>query len=114
MLARNATIFTFSGITPDAIDAAVARRPFSPCGASEASSRGFIPPVSGMESLIRFAGNVAAIAMREDDKILPACVVQAETKRRNDEAARAAALRAEAAAIGAELDPESIEQGDHQ
>ena len=27
---------------------------------------------------------------------------------------RAAALRAEAAAIGAELDPESIEQGDHQ
>jgi hypothetical protein len=37
---------------------------------------------------------------------------QAEAKRRNDEAARAAALRAEAAAIGAELDPESIEQGD--
>ena len=35
---------------------------------------------------------------------------QAETKRRNDEAARAAALKAEAAAIGAELDPESIEQ----
>lgn len=39
---------------------------------------------------------------------------QAKTKRRNDEATRAAALRAEAAAIGAELDPESIEQGDHQ
>ena len=37
---------------------------------------------------------------------------QTEAKRRNDEAARAAALRAEAAAIGAELDPESIEQGD--
>lgn len=37
---------------------------------------------------------------------------QAETKRRNEEAARAAAHRAEAAAIGAELDPESIEQGD--
>lgn len=39
---------------------------------------------------------------------------QADTKRRNDEAARAAALRAEAAAIGTELDPESIEQGDPQ
>ena len=38
--------------------------------------------------------------------------MSAETKRRNDEAARAAALRAEAAAIGAELDPESLEQGD--
>ena len=85
MLARNATILTFAGITPDTIDAAVARRPFIPCGASEASSRGFIPPVAGMEGLIRFAGNVAAIAMREDDKILPACVVQAEAKRRAEE-----------------------------
>ncbi|EER60465.1 hypothetical protein AcdelDRAFT_1990 [Acidovorax delafieldii 2AN] len=37
---------------------------------------------------------------------------QAETKRRNEEATRVAALRAEAAAIGAELDPESIEQGE--
>lgn len=85
MLARNATILTFAGITPDTIDAAVARRPFIPCGASEASSRGFIPPVAGMEGLIRFADNVAAIAMREDDKILPACVVQAEAKRRAEE-----------------------------
>jgi hypothetical protein len=39
---------------------------------------------------------------------------QAEAKRRNEEAARAAALRAEAAAIGAELDPEALEQGDIQ
>lgn len=37
---------------------------------------------------------------------------QAETKRRNDEATRAAALRAEAEAVGAVLDPDSIEQGD--
>lgn len=37
---------------------------------------------------------------------------QADAKRRNEEAARAAALRAEAAAIGAELDPEALEQGE--
>lgn len=37
---------------------------------------------------------------------------QAEMKRRNDEAVRSAALRKEATAIGAELDPESIEQGE--
>ena len=48
------------------------------------------------------------------DALAASIAAQAETKRRNDEAARAAALRAEAAAIGAELDPESIEQGDHQ
>ena len=46
------------------------------------------------------------------DALALSAAAQAETKRRNEEAARAAALRAEAAAIGAELDPESIEQGD--
>ena len=46
------------------------------------------------------------------DALAASMAAQAETKRRNDEATRAAALRAEAAAIGAELDPESIEQGD--
>ena len=44
------------------------------------------------------------------DALAASIAAQAEAKRRNDEAARAAALRAEAAAIGAELDPESLEQ----
>ena len=48
------------------------------------------------------------------DALAASIAAQAETKRRNDEAARAAALRAEAAAIGAELDPEALEQGDIQ
>lgn len=46
------------------------------------------------------------------DAMALSAAAQAETKRRNDEAARAAALRAEAAAIGAELDPDALEQGD--
>ena len=46
------------------------------------------------------------------DALAASMAAQAEAKRRNDEAARAAAIRAEAAAIGAELDPESLEQGD--
>ena len=46
------------------------------------------------------------------DALAASIAAQADAKRRNDEAARAAALKAEAAAIGAELDPESIEQGD--
>jgi len=85
MLARNAIIYIFTGITPDALEAAVARRPFQPCGAFDANSRGFITPVKGQEGLVRFAGNVASIAMREDDKILPACVVTDETRRQADE-----------------------------
>ncbi|MBT9513306.1 MAG: hypothetical protein IV104_13245 [Acidovorax sp.] len=46
------------------------------------------------------------------DALAASMAAQAETKRRNDEAARSAALRAEAAAIGAELDPDALEQGD--
>lgn len=46
------------------------------------------------------------------DALAASIAAQAEAKRRNDEAARAAALRAQAAAIGAELDPEALEQGD--
>ena len=48
------------------------------------------------------------------DALAASIAAQTEAKRRNDEAARAAAHRAEAAAIGAELDPESLEQGDIQ
>ena len=46
------------------------------------------------------------------DALAASIAAQADAKRRNDEAARAAALRAEAAAIGAGLDPESIEQAE--
>ena len=46
------------------------------------------------------------------DALAASIAAQTEAKRRNEEAARAAALRAEAAAIGAELDPESIEQAE--
>ena len=48
------------------------------------------------------------------DALAASIAAQADAKRRNEEAARAAALRAEAAAIGAELDPESLEHGDIQ
>ena len=48
------------------------------------------------------------------DALAASMAAQAESKRRNDEAARAAALKAEAAAIGAELDPDALEQGDIQ
>ena len=45
------------------------------------------------------------------DALAASMAAQAETKRRNDEAAQ---RQREAAAIGTELDPESIEQGDPQ
>lgn len=47
------------------------------------------------------------------DALAASFTAQAEAKRANDEATRPAARRAaEAAAIGSEFDPESIEQGE--
>ena len=43
------------------------------------------------------------------DALAASMAAQAETKRRNDEASQ---RQREAAAIGAELDPEALEQGD--
>ncbi|SDH25232.1 recombination-associated protein RdgC [Nitrosomonas sp. Nm132] len=83
MLAKNATILTFTGITPETLEAAVSIRPFAPCGASDAVSRGFVPPIEAQESLVRIVDNVAVIAMREDSKVLPASVVVEETKLRS-------------------------------
>lgn len=83
MLARNATIYTF---TPEAasklnatLDAALDRAPFKPCAATEATSIGFVPfaPKEG-DKLVRRAGRLAAFTLRIDQKILPACVIRSE------------------------------------
>lgn len=85
MLARNATVFTFTGITPHSLDAVIARKTFEPCRAEDASKIGFVTPIDGQPALTLQVGNVIAIVMREDDKILPPSVVRAEVERRISE-----------------------------
>lgn len=81
MLARNATIKQFSGITIGTLETAVKSRLFAPCGASDAISIGFVPPTEGQESLFKYVdGNIFYIKMRVDSKVLPASAVREEAK----------------------------------
>lgn len=82
MLAKHAAVFPFSGITLEALQKALQGRPFTPCEPRSASSSGFVPPIAGDCALTREVGQVALFAMRDDEKILPASVVDAELKRR--------------------------------
>ena len=82
MLVKNAAIFQFSGITLESLEEALGHSGFVPCLPSAAGSRGFVPPIEGECALTRIVEKVALFAMREDEKILPACVVNAEHKLR--------------------------------
>ncbi|SDY37527.1 recombination-associated protein RdgC [Nitrosomonas sp. Nm58] len=82
MLAKNATIFTFSGLTPEKLNAAISMRTFIPCTQADFSSVGFVPPIEGKDELERNIGNIAAIMLRVDQKIIPASLVKEETKLR--------------------------------
>jgi recombination associated protein RdgC len=81
ILARNATIFTFdSPLTVTDIKGS----PWVPCTPNMATSRGFVPPVDGSDSLVRVVGDIHAVAFREDTKLLPASVINDETQVRCD------------------------------
>ncbi|MCW5600450.1 recombination-associated protein RdgC [Nitrosomonas sp.] len=79
-LAKNATIFTFSGITFDALEQAVNNRIFTPCGTQDGISLGFVPPVDNTDRLVRVVDNIATVLLREDSKVLPANVVKEEVR----------------------------------
>ena len=78
MLFKHAAVFPFSGIPFDSMEAALKRQVFTPCLPSAAGSHGFVPPVEGVNALTHVVGQVVLFAMREDEKILPSCVVNAE------------------------------------
>lgn len=82
MLFKHAAVFPFSGIPIDSLDSALKRQVFSPCLPSAAGSHGFIPPIDGVNALTHTVGQVILFAMREDEKILPPCVVNAELELR--------------------------------
>jgi recombination associated protein RdgC len=80
MLVKNATILRFAGVTQAEVETAAAGKPFLECGASTVSSVGFVPPSSlHPESLFRSVGKLTLVTVRLDEKLLPACVVKAET-----------------------------------
>ena len=87
LLARNATIFKFTGSTRAQFEGMLANRKFTPLTGVDATRSGFVQPVSYDDSLLLFAQeiDVGAFSMRTDTKILPACVIKAEVEHRAGE-----------------------------
>lgn len=81
-LARNATIFTFSGITAESIEEGVNHLPFIPLFQLELSKAGFVPPIDDEHRMVHVANNIVEVRLRDDVKILPASMIKEETKAR--------------------------------
>ncbi|AOZ06797.1 recombination-associated protein RdgC [Cupriavidus malaysiensis] len=80
---RNLSLLRLSRFPHSAADvaAALARFAFLPCGAFDLASSGWAPPLDG-GGLVRACNGQLLIALRTDQKILPARVVNAATKAR--------------------------------
>lgn len=80
---RNLSLLRLSRLSHSATDiaAALARFAFTPCSAFEVASSGWAPPLDG-GGLVRVCNGQFLIALRTDQKVLPARVVNAATKAR--------------------------------
>ncbi len=73
-LYRLATPFELSA---DQLAERLGQHPFRPCGNLDASSRGWVPPTGGEGGpLVRRVGGRLMMALRTEDKLLPASVVR--------------------------------------
>lgn len=91
MFFRNLTLFRFSAAAArglDGLEAALAGQPLRPCGPLELFTRGFVSPLGGEEeALTRTLDGCSLFLLGQEDKLLPAAVVGAETQRRARELA---------------------------
>lgn len=86
MFFRNLTLFRFSSALVsqlDDLDQALSRHMLRPCGPLELFTRGFISPLGPeSEAMTRTLGHHTLFSLGQEDKLLPAAVVAAETGRR--------------------------------
>jgi DNA recombination-dependent growth factor C len=74
LLARNATFLTFNCATKEQFESSLNNRKFTPLTGLDSRRAGFVPPMSGDDRLIRFAGDVGAFAMRIDANYGETCL----------------------------------------
>lgn len=87
MFFRNATFFRFSPLLATAILHSINSGSIGECalketGALEMSSRGFVPPFIDTGSIAHIQGDLIALTLGGNDRILPASVVNAEVHKR--------------------------------
>ncbi len=86
MFFRNLSLFRFSADTArtlDDLETTLDGQRLRPCGAMELFTRGFVSPLGGEDkALTRTLGEHTLLTLGQEDKILPAAVVAAETSQR--------------------------------
>jgi len=77
---RNARVFRFTKpfeITAETLEAQLQTEAFRPCGPQESSRQGWVPPMGRhSDQLVHSAGGCFLIALRKEEKLLPASVVK--------------------------------------
>ncbi|MDI9245155.1 recombination-associated protein RdgC [Marinobacter sp. CHS3-4] len=77
---RNARVFRFSkpfDITAETLEEKLAQDAFKPCGPQETTRQGWVPPMGKhSDLLVHSAGGYHLIALRKEDKLLPASVIK--------------------------------------
>jgi len=77
---RNARVFRFSkpfDITAEALEEKLAQDAFKPCGPQETTRQGWVPAMGKhSDMLVHSAGGYHLIALRKEDKLLPASVIK--------------------------------------
>lgn len=78
MLFRNARLFRFEADAEmpgaDALEAALADEPFSPCARAQAESTGFVPPADDA-GFVLSVGDLRLLRLRRQQKVLPAAAL---------------------------------------
>ncbi|WP_375592266.1 recombination-associated protein RdgC [Chitiniphilus eburneus] len=86
MLIRNATLYRLApdhALSADSIADCLAKRPWMPCGAMDLSTQGWVPPAPHAPELYAYAQQDAVlVALKTEEKILPAIVVKQEAEYR--------------------------------
>jgi len=77
---RNARVFRFTKpfeITAEALEEKLQADSFKPCGPQETSRQGWVPPMGKhSDLLVHSAGGYHLIALRKEEKLLPASVIK--------------------------------------
>jgi len=77
---RNARVFRFTKpfeITAEALEEKLQEDAFKPCGPQETSRQGWVPPMGKhSDLLVHSAGGYHLIALRKEEKLLPASVIK--------------------------------------
>ncbi|MFC4260185.1 recombination-associated protein RdgC [Marinobacter lacisalsi] len=77
---RNARVFRFTkpfDISPEELEEKLAADAFKPCGPQEPARHGWVPPLGKHgEVLVHSAGGYHLIALRKEEKLLPAPVIK--------------------------------------